>query len=543
MNSPPDRGGASGDPLHQSPNWERNGEHAERPDIMRLAPDATARQIGHLHEENIGPSAIVLAGEGPILEPRVLSLPAPDVLYPDILDLDPNILDLDPCILDPEILRHPPRRARGTFGRFALGISIAAVVVIAALPIFRTISPGWTDVTGGPQADSTTPQLTGQTQASVKPQTQAPEQTNSSHPRLLVLRASPHSTDEAIPLGLSLAGASAGAALVLTGLPVGWTISSGLRQGADNWLLSTSEVSGAAIRPPLDFVGAIDLGVELRLADGTVTDRLSLRLTWVDAPTTTTVIAAPQKAAASAGTGSAGTAPPETTKPQARSAPLRHLDRDEIANLRKRGEEFMAAGNVGLARLDLQHAAEAGDAQAAFALATTYDPILLETRKMIGVVPDIAMARAWYEKAKDLGLTDAADAPAMIAAAQKAAVAIGTGNTGIAPPETPNLQATSAPLRHLDRDEIAHLRKRGEQFIAAGNLGLARLDLQHAAEAGDAQAAFALATTYDPILLQIRKVIGVVPDIAMARAWYEKAKELGSTDASLRLEVFANRDR
>jgi TPR repeat protein len=537
MNSPPDRGGASGDPLHQSPNWERNGEHAERPDVMRFALDATAQQIGDLHEENTGPSATLHAGEGPILEPRVLSLPAPDVLSPDILDLDP-------CILDPEILREPPRRARGKFGRFALGMSIAAVVVIAVLPIFRTISPGWTDVTGGPQAGSTTPQLTGQTQASTKPQSQATEQTNSSHPRLLVLRASPHSTDEAIPLGLSLAGASAGAALVLTGLPAGWTISSGLRQGADNWLLSTSEVSGAAIRPPLDFVGAIDLGVELRLADGTVTDRLSLRLTWVDAPTTTTVIAAPQNAAASAGTGSAGTAPPETTKPQARSAPLRHLDRDEIANLRKRGEEFMAAGNVGLARLDLQHAAEAGDAQAAFALATTYDPTILEARKMIGVVPDTAMARAWYENAKELGLTDAADAPTMIVAAQKAAVAIGTGNSGIAaPPETPNLQATSAPLRHLDRDEIANLRKRGEKFIAAGNLGLARLDLQHAAEAGDAQAAFALATTYDPILLQIRKVIGVVPDIAMARAWYEKAKELGSTDASLRLEVFANRDR
>jgi TPR repeat protein len=38
-------------------------------------------------------------------------------------------------------------------------------------------------------------------------------------------------------------------------------------------------------------------------------------------------------------------------------------------------------------------------------------------------------------------------------------------------------------------------------------------------------------------------VIGVVPDIAMARAWYEKAKEFGSTDASLRLELLASRER
>jgi hypothetical protein len=29
----------------------------------------------------------------------------------------------------------------------------------------------------------------------------------------------------------------------------------------------------------------------------------------------------------------------------------------------------------------------------------------------------------------------------------------------------------------------------------------------------------------------------------MARAWYEKAKEFGSTDASLRLGLLASRDR
>jgi TPR repeat protein len=180
--------------------------------------------------------------------------------------------------------------------------------------------------------------------------------------------------------------------------------------GTDNWLLSASELSEAAIRPPRGFVGAVDLAVVLRLADDTVADRLSLRFTWPEAPKTTTAIAAAQTTAiaAPAGTGSTGTPPHETSDSQAASAPLRRLDRDEIADLRKRGEEFMAAGHVGLARSTLQHAAEAGDPQAAFALATTYDPILLETRRVIGVVPDIAIARAWYEKAKEFGSTDAA---------------------------------------------------------------------------------------------------------------------------------------
>jgi TPR repeat protein len=197
--------------------------------------------------------------------------------------------------------------------------------------------------------------------------------------------------------------------LLLSGLPAGSTISAGLPFGADNWLLSASELSNATIRPPRGFVGAIDLAVELRLADDTVADHLSLSLTWVETPKTTTTIAAAQTTAvaAPAGTGSTDNRPRETPNSQATNVPLRRLDREEIADLLKRGEEFVAAGNLGPARLALRRAAEAGDPQAAFVLATTYDPILLETRRVIGVVPDIAMARAWYEKAKEFGSTDA----------------------------------------------------------------------------------------------------------------------------------------
>jgi hypothetical protein len=123
------------------------------------------------------------------------------------------------------------------------------------------------------------------------------------------------------------------------------------------------------------------------------------------------------------------------------------------------------------------------------------------------------------------------------AAAQTTGVAAPVGTDSTAPRETPNSQATSAPLRRLNREEIASLLKRGAELAAAGQLGPARLALRRAAEAGDPDAAFALAITYDPILLRARVVIGVAPDAAMARAWYEKAKELGSMDASRRLEA------
>jgi len=212
-----------------------------------------------------------------------------------------------------------------------------------------------------------------------------------------------------MPLGVSLAGAGGDAALLISGLPIGSTISTGISMGADNWLLSASELSNAAVRPPPGFVGAINLAIELRLADDTVADRQSLRLTWVGTPeTATAIMAAPTTAVtAPVGTDSTGTRPSGTSNSQATTAPLRRLDREEIANLLARGEEFVAAGNLGPARLALRRAAEAGDPRAAFVLATTYDPILLGTRRVIGVAPDIAMARAWYEKAKEFGSTDA----------------------------------------------------------------------------------------------------------------------------------------
>jgi TPR repeat protein len=49
-------------------------------------------------------------------------------------------------------------------------------------------------------------------------------------------------------------------------------------------------------------------------------------------------------------------------------------------------------------------------------------------------------------------------------------------------------------------------------------------------------AAFALAETYDPLVLAKG---GVPPDVVVARAWYEKARDLGSTTASERLERLA----
>jgi TPR repeat protein len=96
-------------------------------------------------------------------------------------------------------------------------------------------------------------------------------------------------------------------------------------------------------------------------------------------------------------------------------------------------------------------------------------------------------------------------------------------------------------IHHLDPNEIASSLRRGDALIASGDLAAARLVLRRAADAGDARAAMTLAETYDPAILEKLGVHGVVPDLAMARGWYEKAKKLGATEATQRLERLASK--
>jgi hypothetical protein len=94
--------------------------------------------------------------------------------------------------------------------------------------------------------------------------------------------------------------------------------------------------------------------------------------------------------------------------------------------------------------------------------------------------------------------------------------------------------AASAPARLLDKEEVAALLERAQRLMAVSDIASARLLLERAADARDASAAFALASTYDPAVLG--RTSSVAPDVAMARHWYEKARSYGFPDAQRRLD-------
>ena len=91
------------------------------------------------------------------------------------------------------------------------------------------------------------------------------------------------------------------------------------------------------------------------------------------------------------------------------------------------------------------------------------------------------------------------------------------------PAGTATYQVGGYAVRQLDRDEVAVLAKRGEEFIAAGDIAGARLVLQRAAEARDAGAALLLGaglcsrhrdSTY---LVRARKGVRLGGGVAKAR--------------------------
>jgi hypothetical protein len=128
-------------------------------------------------------------------------------------------------------------------------------------------------------------------------------------------------------------------------------------------------------------------------------------------------------------------------------------------------------------------------------------------------------------------------APAPVAAAPPAAAPV----AALPPAPVPELMIPGDAIHHLDPNEIASSLRRADDLIASGDLAAARLVLRRAANAGDARAAMTLAGTYDPVILEKLGVHGFVPDVAMARVWYEKAKKFGSVEAPQRLELLASK--
>jgi hypothetical protein len=92
-------------------------------------------------------------------------------------------------------------------------------------------------------------------------------------------------------------------------------------------------------------------------------------------------------------------------------------------------------------------------------------------------------------------------------------------------------QTVTQPTTPQDRERAVRLVTKGDEQLAVGNIATARLFYERAADAGLAEAAMALAGTFDAEELARLGVHSVQPDPKLARHWYQRAQQLGASNA------------
>ena len=294
-----------------------------------------------------------------------------------------------------------------------------------------------------------------------------------------------------MPLGVALRGRADGAVVIIKGLVPGMDLSVGNAVGTDAWQLPATDLGDAWIAPPEGFVGSTHLVAELRLSDEKMADQQMIQIDWVSA------IAAP---AGTHGQFQEIAARPLILPPPTDRQPEKASAGSSIPPPQaERPSEEITAG-------------------------PWISPPPMRNPGKIAAEGQRRRDVFWQ-------LAEAAAGPPISPSPTQFQPQVIAAEPPIAPPPA---------QRKLDQEEIAVLLKRGKDLIANGDLAAARLVLQRAANANDAEAALALGATYDPFVLRALKVYGFKADPVMARVWYEKARELGSAAAPRRLEMLTS---
>jgi hypothetical protein len=204
----------------------------------------------------------------------------------------------------------------------------------------------------------------------------------------------------------------------LRGLPPDARLTHGHQISAGVWAVPIASLPMVQIVLPKELQGQSRLTVSLVTVDGTLIAEASTSIvitsTELIAPAASasapprpapSLVPAPSPAPRRSAT-PAPAAPPTTGGPASPSKPAAD-DVSRSAAFKARGDSALREGGIAEARAYYERACELGNADAAFALAATYDPVELRRLGAVGTSPDVTLARGWYERAAALGHRDA----------------------------------------------------------------------------------------------------------------------------------------
>ncbi len=207
--------------------------------------------------------------------------------------------------------------------------------------------------------------------------------------------------------------------LRIRGLPGTATLSEGHAIAAGAWAIPLTGLPRLKIATPAGASGKADVTISLVAIDGRILSEV--KATLLIAPASAITPAASQAAGGQAGANVAALSPAgDVLAPAPARLPLQPPvppppdiapeDRDQALAYMDRGDRSLANGNVTVARLFYEKAAELDWGPAALALAATFDPIELAHWNVLGgVEPDPEEARKWYERARELGTAEAVE--------------------------------------------------------------------------------------------------------------------------------------
>ena len=184
----------------------------------------------------------------------------------------------------------------------------------------------------------------------------------------------------------------------IRGLPPAAALSEGHAISPGAWAVPLAGLLNLGVVLPVGLQGRWDIVVALVTIEGTVLTEAKTAL--VVGPTQL-IAPQPKQDQSSTNVASLGQQPTAALPPSP--------ERERALGLHAKGKELLDQGNVQPARMLFRRAAEAGLAESALALGGTFDPVELAKLRVLGLQPDVASARQWYEKARQLGAREAED--------------------------------------------------------------------------------------------------------------------------------------
>jgi hypothetical protein len=97
----------------------------------------------------------------------------------------------------------------------------------------------------------------------------------------LVVKGIKGTVNEPLPLGVSLTDAPGGDRIILAGLPIGTSLSTGTPLGLTGWQMLARDVGNALVYAPKDYVGSMAVAIDLRSPGDWLLDSKTVRLEWI----------------------------------------------------------------------------------------------------------------------------------------------------------------------------------------------------------------------------------------------------------------------